>query len=162
MSDEDSTVELKDLITNWLLEEGFKVKEIDDPRAIFNFYAEDEQKRNVNVIQTWKKSTQIIIGTNAAFNEEIQLKIQRMDEKEREDFFWEIRFGLLQMNVGFGKVGLPFEKIDLINILYLDNLSKDVFMRRMFDVRRALVYVFMQVERKLGPFKQKSKFPALI
>lgn len=123
--------------------------------------AEDDQKRNVNVIQSWKKSAQIIIGTNAAFNEEIQLKIQRMDEKEREDFFWDIRFGLLQMNVGFGKVGLPFEKINLSNILYLDNLLKDVFMRRMFDVRRALVYVFMQVERKLGPFK-KSKFPALI
>jgi len=162
MSDEDSTVELKDLITNWLLEEGFKVKEIDDPLAIFNFYAEDDQKRNVNVIQNWKKPTQILIGTNAVFNEDIQLKIQRMDEKEREDFFWEIRFGLLQMNVGFGKVGLPFKKIELRNILYLDNLSKDVYMQRMFNVRRALVYVFMQVERKLGPFKQNSKIPALI
>lgn len=162
MSDEEATVELKDLITNWLLEESFQIKEIEDPMAIFNLYAEDDQKRNVNVIQNWKKSTQIAIATNAAFNEDVQLKIQRMDEKDREDFFWEIRFGLLQMNVGYSKVGLPFEKIRLINNLWLDNLSKDVFMRRMFDVRRAIVYVFMQVERKLGPFKQSSKFPALI
>lgn len=162
MSDEDSAVDLKDLITNWLLEEGFTVKEVDDPQAIFNYYAEDVDKRNVNVIQNWKKSTQILIGTNAAFPEEIILKIQRMDEKERNDFFWDLRFGLLQMNVGFGGISLPFEKVNLTSNLWLDNLSKDVFMRRMFDVRKALVFVFWTVERKFGPFKSGLKFPALI
>jgi len=162
MSDEETAVELKDLITKWLLEEGFQIKETDDLMAIFNIYAEDEQKRNVNVAQPLERPTQIAIGTNAAFQKDIQLKIQRMDEKDREDFFWEIRFGLLQMNVGFGNVGLPFEKIQLTSNVWLDNLSKDVFMRRMFDVRRALVYVFMQVERKLGPPEEGSKFPALI
>lgn len=162
MSDEDTTVDLKDTITNWLLEEGFTIKEIDDPQAIFNYFAEDEQKRNVNVIQNWKKPTQIVIGTNAAFPEEILLKIQRMDEKERKDFFWKLRFGLLQMNVGFGGIELPFEKIRLISNLWLDNLSKDVFMRRMFDVRKALLYVFWTFERKFGPVKPGSKYPALI
>lgn len=162
MSNEDSAVDLNDIITNWLLEEGFTIKEVDDPQARFNYYAEDSDKRNVNVIQLWKNLTRIIIGTNATFPEEIILKLQRMDEKERNDFFWELRLGLLQMNVGFGGISLPFEKVNLTSNLWLDNLSKDVFMRRMFDVRKALVFVFWTFERRFGPFKPDDKFLPLI
>jgi len=150
MSTTDEKIEPQDLIQKWLIQEGFKVQSIEDPKSWFNLLVEDKQGRKTNVAQQFDKVDHITIGTKLVIHELRQSKLRQMNDKERDNLFWELRLGLLDRGVGFSAITIPLKEIRVSMGIFYDGLSKDNFMRRLFDVRKALLYVAWIIERALG------------
>lgn len=149
--------EVKKRIQKWLLDEGFKVQSVSNEHASFNFVAEDAEGRKVNIIQPIKKIDQIIIATRAVLTQEQIDKLSRISEDERNRILWTLRFGLLDRGVGFSPISMPLESIQVSTVVYYDGLNKDNFMHRLFEVRKALLFIFWTIDRELGEPKPTLK-----
>lgn len=159
MSMNEKGKEVEEKIRNWLLEEGFKVKLLSNEHASFNFLAEDQEGRKVNIIQLIKDKDKILIVTKASLLEEQKQKLMKLDSETRNRILWTLRFGLLNREIGFSGIGVPLESITLSMSLYYDGMSKDKFMHRLLEVRKALLFVMWLVDRELGEPEPTVKLP---
>lgn len=162
MSTNDTKIEPQELIQKWLIEEDFKIQAVRDPNSWFNLLVEDKQGRKTNVAQQLEKVDHITIGTKLLIHKSHQSKLRQMKVEDRNNLFWELRLGLLDRGVGFSAITMPFKEITVSMGIFYDGLSKDRFIRRLFDVRKALLYVSWIIERALGEPEPSEQFPALI
>jgi hypothetical protein len=145
-----------------LLDENFKVQSVSDEHAYFNFVAENEDKRTVNIFQAINKKDRITIATRGVLLPEHLSKLSKMDANDRNRFLWTLRFGLLNRGVGFSPITMPLEFIEMSDTIYYDNLTKDNFMHKIFEVRKALLFIFWMVERELGEPEPSMTFSPIV
>jgi len=145
---------MKEKIICWLKEEKLQPKEIADPNAYFNISI-TVGGLLLHVIQRTDQIDSITVGANLVFTEE-QLKLLKdMDEKKRQEFFWELRLALLKNNeLGYFQIK-PNPPHDIREVfissrrLYYDGLTKDRLMTTIFTIHKAIFMVIWMLEQKV-------------
>jgi len=156
MSVSQECEKVKNNIQKWLLEEGYKIQSKPNKDALFQMIATGADGIKISVLQPVLKLDQIVIVTGVGLDETRQTALQAMENKERLDFLWELRFGLLNIGVSFGGISIPLKGIEMSYPIFYDGLSKDAFMHKFFDIKRAVIFVLWTFDRKFGEPKPKS------
>lgn len=147
---------LKANIQKWLLEEGFKIEVAPNPKATYGFVATDPNGLKTIVFQPKLRNDLVIALLVLNVDEVQQSQLQGMEDKERHAFLWNIRFGLLKMGVEFGGLSFPIKMVEVSAQIYYDGFTKDTFMRRLADARRAFLFITWSFDEKFGEPKPKS------
>jgi len=156
MPDITESEKVKSNIQKWLLEEGFKIQSQPNDKTLFDFLATDTKGIKTQVIQPTLKPDQVIIVIGLDIDENQQSTLQAMENKECLRFLWDLRFGLLNLGVGFSPISIPFKALQISKTIYYDGLTKNAFMEKLFDVRTAFMFVLWTFDREFGETKPKS------
>jgi hypothetical protein len=156
MSENSECEKVKANIQKWLLEEGFKIQSQPNTKTLFDFVATDVNGIKINIIQPILKLDQVVIVTSVSIDENQQSTLQLMENKKRITFLWNLRFGLLNMGVQFSPITVPFGPLEISKIIYYDGLTKNAFMEKLFEVKKAILFVFWSFSQEFGETKPKS------
>jgi hypothetical protein len=156
MPESPETEKAKSNIQKWLLEDGYKIESQPNQNTLFRFVITDISGIKTIVAQPTLSLDQIVIGAGINFDDTQQNLLQTLENKERLDFLWDLRFGLLNLNVGFLGVSLPLKGIEISKPIYYDGLTKDALLQKISEVKRAVIFVMWTFDRKFGEAKPKS------
>jgi hypothetical protein len=156
MSNVTESDKTRDTLQKWLLDEGFKIQSVPHEKASFAIMATDNQGINIHVLQPIGKYDLTVILAGITVSKEQQLALQNKDNKERLRILWELRFGLLNTGLGFGGIAMPLERLEISTQIYHDGLTKNAFMDKLAQVKRAILFVFWTIDRELGEAKPKA------
>ena len=70
-----------------------------------------------------------------------------LPQKKRQDFLWDLRFDLLMTDVEFSGLSDPLGRIGVGQPIFYDALSKDLFMQRLSEVKKALLLILWKIAR---------------
>jgi len=88
-------------IRDWLVQEGLFKEQIPDETANFHFLVNYPEDHFLDLIQPKHKDDMILIGCASEISPEQISLIKDAPEKKRENFIWDIRFGLNQLLLDF-------------------------------------------------------------
>ena len=149
-------------LQNWLVEEGYTVKLEDTPQTYFVIVSQHPVGVPVVVAQELRSKDCIQVTGRLTINEADMQRLRELPEKERIDFFWDLRFSLItnQVQFMFEPAGAEFpDKITVMSRIWYDGLTKDRFMasvQRIVDGTLLTVFKFRQ---KFGaPAPKKEQF----
>ena len=134
-------------IGQWLQEEGWQLVQETRPEFRFIIIADDGAGRKLTISQHAQKLDRVIIEAGVAIPDEQAKKIMALPRKKRQDFLWDLRFELLATDVEFSGLSEPLGRITLGQPIFYDALSKDLFMERLSEVKKALVLVVWKIAR---------------
>ena len=134
-------------IGQWLQEEGWQLAQETRPEFRFIIIADDGAGRKLTISQHSQKLDRVTIQAGVAIPDEQAKKIMALPRKKRQDFLWDLRFELLATDVEFSGLSEPLGRITLGQPIFYDALSKDLFMERLSEVKKALLLVVWKVAR---------------
>lgn len=138
-------------ITRWLLEDNWKLQETTSEQTEWAVVAEDDQGKKIVLGQVKKRPDLIVLQASITPPDDLRAKIRDMRPVEaRDELLWEIRFQLLNMGVRFSGVEVEFERIQLTNQLYLEDLPRNEFVRCLAKVQDAVLAIMWTMRRRLG------------
>ena len=132
-------------VRQWLLEEGWQLDAESRPDYKFAIVADDGSGRKLIVSQQSQKADRITIEASVSLSDDHVKKMEKLQQKKRRDFLWDLRFELLQTDVEFTGVGESLQRVVVGQPIFYDALSKDVFMQRVSEVKKALLLVLWKV-----------------
>jgi hypothetical protein len=138
------------LVEKWLDEMRFDVKVVPNANLSFNLAAENGQKRTVHIIQTIEEKDTIEMVARLDLPEQFLSRLSSMNKTTRNKLFWDLRFALLDTQLGFRAIDMPLKSVEVSTRIYLDGLTKDRFAYELFRVRQAITRVFWMIARELG------------
>jgi hypothetical protein len=101
MSNTTEGDKIGDRLQKWLLEDCYKIQSQPDKNTSFRIIATDNQGIKIQVLQPIAKPDQVVIAAGLNISEDRQHTLQSKDDKEQLRILWELRFGLLDLGVGF-------------------------------------------------------------
>lgn len=134
-------------ISGWLSEEGWKLTPETRPEFRFVVIADDGSGRKLAISQHSQKPDRVTIEGGVAFGDEQAKKFAALSAAKRQDFLWDLRFDLLATDVEFSGLGEPLRRITLAQPIFYDGLTKDAFMQRVSEVKKALLLVLWKISR---------------
>ncbi len=149
-SDTDVTQDLRPLVTEWLLAEGWQLAERSHQDATWLLEARDSAHRVLLVGQKRSRMDQVLIEATVGISPEHREGLTGLTPAARQDLAWDLRFRLLQLGLEFNGVQEPLERISLGQRIYRDGLSKDAFLQRVSLVRNGILAVIWTVARQLN------------
>lgn len=117
----------KQMIQNWLAEEGFFRKSIHDDNANFHFIINYPDEHALDIIQPKGKEDIIVIGCATEIAPEQIAMIQGAKRSVKQNFIWDIRFGLNNFLLDF-ELEHPNDELQRFIItdeIYSDGLTKN-------------------------------------
>lgn len=156
MPENTETEKVKSNIQKWLLEDGYKIESQPDQNMLFRFIVTDKSGIKTIIAQPMLILDQVVIGAGINVDNTQQSLLQTLENKERLDFLWDLRFGLLDLDVGFQGISLPLKGIEISKTIYYDGLTKDALLQKVSNVRRAVIFAMWTFDRKFGEAKPKS------
>ncbi len=138
-------------IRKWLLDEGYDVKKINDPRSHFSYSFTRAGDLHFFVLQLKNKIDSIIVFLFLGFGKEGTGTFSSMSDDKREKIRENIIVDLA--TIGCEYAFLPKEapnRIRLSKIIYYDGLSKHNFFESIGLVRRGFLLVSCILRRELG------------
>lgn len=150
MSTDTSPTEIRGKLQTWLMEDGWSIRQQSLPDTVWAFVAEDEQKRKLIVGQRSAREDEILLQGAIVIDEETGNKIAGLDEDERNNFLWDLRFELLRTNLEFQGVEIPLKQINVTERIFMDALTKDAFLQRASEVRKGVLVVLWMVNREFA------------
>jgi hypothetical protein len=142
----------------WLLSEGYRVESTTSPDTHWLLVATDESGRPLAVGQKVDRPERLMITATSQVADEHQRKFEALAKKRRDDFLWDVRFALLQTNVEFDGLNEPVGLINVGELVYLDALTKDCFMQRVSQVRKAQLLVLWKFQQLFEENPEKLGF----
>ena len=85
---------IQENIQKWLVEEGYTVKLIDDPKTYYTIITQHPTGITLIVAQEIGKRDRITIFAKIDFPEEIVKKLRELPDEELQSLLWDIRFSL--------------------------------------------------------------------
>jgi hypothetical protein len=156
MSINNEVEKVKANIQKWLLEDGYKIESQPDPKSLFRFLITDMSGIKTTIMQPLLTTDQIILAAGINYDSNQQSLLQNLENKERLNFLWDLQFGLLNLDVGFTGITLPVSFIEVSKIIHYDGLTKDAFLQRLSNVKRAVIFTMWTFDRKFGEAKPQS------
>ena len=144
-SSEEGRYQVEETIKTWLVEEGWSLTEQTQPELRFAIVAQDEAGRKLIVGQENKRPDRIVIQASVTYGPDDQKRFNALPQKKRREFLWELRFDLLQMDVEFGGLSEPLQRVSVSQLIFYDALLKDAFMQRLSEVKKALLLIMWKV-----------------
>lgn len=141
----------KGKIADWLREEGFQFKEVDDSNAYFNLMTIVGGKP-YHIFQNKGKKDSVTVVSNLEFSPE-QIKLfSKIDQAEKQSFFCNLRIALLaRQSLGDFKIKpKPPEQIEQIFIsskpIYYDVLTKSNLISTLYDIHKSVMMAVWLLE----------------
>lgn len=150
MAEETLTSRIKEKVHDWLMEDGWSLRQESFPQAIWAFVAEDRLGRKIVVGQNADKEDQVIIQGAVIFDEKTTNKIAQLPEDERNNFLWELRFELLKTDLEFSGIEIPLKSIQVSERIFFDALTKDSFLQRASQVRKGVLIIQWMMLKKFA------------
>ncbi len=149
---------IKDMIEKWTNEEGIFKEEKFNDMAYFHFIVEYPEKRHVNIFQPKERNDSILILSGINLDEEFMKRLNKLDKKERQDFMWDLRLGLLFRDDQF-RIVPDVERIQRIQFtrpIYYDELTKGKLMNALNDNFKSFLFVMWKFQQKFGELAQRE------
>ncbi len=135
--------EIKRKVTDWLKEEGLFFEEVIDPDTFFNFSIK-VAGLSMDVVKDISRDV-VLVRSAMILNRDQTRTLKAMSEKNREDFFWEVRIRLLTNNeVGAFEIKPNLEKMEIFvqaRGIFRDGLTKDRLLHSILVVHKSLTMV---------------------
>jgi len=157
MATKMSPDQIKDKVRTWLMEDGWSLRQEAPSKGLWTFVATDQFGRIIGVGQRKNKEDEVIIQGAINIDDDTNDRIMRLTEDDRNNLLWDLRFELVQTNLEFSGISLPLKRIEVVERIFLDCLTKDCFLQRTSEVRKGVLIVMWLFARKLGqppPAKQ--------
>ena len=142
--------QIKDKVQTWLMEDGWSVRQETPSMGLWTFVATDQFGRVIGVGQRKNKEDEVIIQGAINIGDDTNDRIIRLTDDDRNNLLWDLRFALVQTNLEFSGIGLPLKRIEVVERIFLDGLTKDCFLQRTSEVRKGVLIVMWLFARKLG------------
>ncbi len=149
--------ELERKLNRWLTEEDYLVKTQTNPLASFILVASNPNAGiSVTVSQNAKHPDRIEVSSQMMFGEYAK-KMADLPRREREEFFWDLRFSLVMSDVIFAMVPPenPQSVLVMKNIWY-DGLTKDRFMSAVQRVGEGALLCSWKIVHRFGYLEPKG------
>jgi hypothetical protein len=137
-------------VNTWLMEDGWSLRQESGVETIWAFVAEDRLQRKLVVGQNKARGDQLIIQGAVAVDERTSDRITKLPDDERDGFLWDLRFELLRTGIEFSGVQIPLRRIEVTGRIFFDALTKDAFLQRASEVRKAIIIIQWMLARKLA------------
>jgi len=139
--------DVKDKIKTWLVEEGWQLTEREAPDARFALVAEDQKGHKMVVSQKAAAGDRVVVQVTISLSDDDSQRFSALPEKKRQQFLWDLRFGLLQADVEFDGLTDPPKQIVVAEPIFYDALTKDLFVQRFSQVKRAMLLILWSLRR---------------
>jgi len=150
MATKMSPDQIKDKVQTWLIEDGWSVRQETPSIGLWTFVATDQFARVIAVGQRKSREDEVIIQGAINIGDDTTDRIMRLTEDDRNNLLWDLRFELVQTNLEFSGIALPLKRIEVLERIFLDGLTKDRFLQRTSEVRKGVLIVMWLFARKLG------------
>ena len=151
--------DIQQKISSWLVEENYGVKVQENPNVYFVINAQHPTGIGLAIGQEVGKKDRLVISASLNLDEDAQKRLRSLPEKERQDILWDIRFGLIALDVQFQMIpnGNMPTVIQVSKLLYYDGVTKDRFMGLVQKVTDSLLLVVWKLQRKFGASAPKEE-----
>jgi len=150
MTTEMSSEQIKDQVRTWLMEDGWSLRQETPPQTLWAFLAEDQFGRKIVVGQRANREDEVVIQGSVNIGDDTTDRIDRLNEDERNTLLWDLRFELVKTNLEFSGISIPLKRVEVIERIFLDGLTKGRFLQRTSEVRKGVLIVMWVLARKLG------------
>jgi len=150
MTSEMSSNQIKDLVRTWLMEDGWSLRQETPGQSLWAFVAEDQFGRKIVVGQRVGKDDEVVIQGAVNISDDTTDRIGRLSEDERNNLLWDLRFELVKTNLEFSGISLPLKRIEVVERIFQDGLTKDSFLQRASEVRKGVLIVLWILARKFA------------
>ncbi|TAN37060.1 MAG: DUF2299 domain-containing protein [Candidatus Methanoperedens sp.] len=148
-------------IKEWLSEDGMYKDKLADDKAYFHFIVEIPQGsgRIIDIIQPKNRDDLIIVGNGLMISPEHLEKLREMDETEKAEFLWDIKFGLLFRESSFQIIpeGNNPERVQFTREIYYDGLNKNKLMESLRENFRCNLFVIWKFNKQFGEIVSGSE-----
>ncbi len=143
---------IKHQIQDWLSEEGILQKSIPEKTSFFNFVVNFPHRSpfTINVVAPKDKIDLILLITRLGINPVHVNSLKSLKLDEREEFYWDLRFALLNLETEFNmkmEDGL-LKYVELIIPIYKDGLSKNELFRMLRYMHKARLMIIWKFTQK--------------
>lgn len=147
--------EIIEKVTKWLRDEAYEPEEVPHTHPDVTYFAKIriDEKSGFHIGFSVKNSDNVPISKIIAFKQDYQKAYASLSTVEQNRFFFDLKLGLLQMNVLYNleKGVRQLESIEVFKPIYFDGLTKDKFFDTVFTVHNAI-----EIARiKLGQFRDR-------
>ncbi len=134
-----NSIDLKNKITNWLLEEGISVNQI--PDTVNEFRLRINNAGYFLDILKEKESKRLICYGTISFHENTVKALSKLNKKGKADFLNALHLELTKLKPGYSFQSSDNENISTVTIdqlVYLEDLTKTLLMDALISVRKSL------------------------
>ena len=149
-------------VQGWLMDEGWQVGEHHEDTLLWALTAGDQGGRKITVGQPRDRADMIIIQAGVHTDDGIRRKIAGMGKQERNQFYFDLQYALLQMGVEYAGIGDPFERLVALQRIYSEALNRDVFIQRAILVRNAQVMIFLKIAALMNEGVEMTQSPVWV
>ena len=142
--------QIKERIQTWLMEDGWSLRQETSDRNLWVFIAEDQFGRKIVVGQRVGKKDEVVIQGAVNIDDDVTDKIGRLPDDERNNILWDLRFELVRTNLEFSGISFPLKRVEVIERLFLDALTKDNFLQRASEVRKGILIVVWVLSKRFA------------
>ena len=132
-------------IWQWLSEEGWQLTSETRPDFRFVVVADDGSGKKLIISQHTQKPDRVAVEGIVSVSDDHAEKIAALPSRRRQEFLWDLRFDLLATDVEFSGLGEPLQRVNLAQPIFYDALTKDTFMQRVSEVKKALLLVLWKI-----------------
>lgn len=141
---------IEDKVHGWLMEDGWKLQKHTVPDASWAFIAEDPSIRKIVVGQKVGRDDQLLLQAAVIPDENVATQLDQLDEDERNNFLWDLRFELLRAGIDFDGVTVPLKQVAVMMRISTDALTKDTFVQRLGQVHKGVILIQWMIARKFA------------
>jgi len=143
------------------MSEGWQIAEQSHPNMAWLIRAEDSSKRRILVGQSRNRPDYIHLEGRVQVAEDHRKRFEALPESKRREALWELRFRLLSMNVEFTGVTEPVLGVGITQRIYLDNLTRDLFIQRFLIICNAIIAVIWSMTKDVEGVEAPAESAAL-
>lgn len=148
-------------VQGWLMSEGWRITEQPHPSMTWLIRAEDASQRKILIGQSKTRPDHLHLEGSVHVSDDHRKRFESLPEAKRRDALWELRFRLLAMNVEFAGVAEPMQGVVITQRIYLDGLTRDIFLQRFLTVCNAVVAVIWSMIKDLEGIEPPAESAAL-
>lgn len=141
--------QVREKLTAWLLADGYTLREGASQEAAWLLVIEDAARRRYIVGQKHDRPDVVMLQGTLTLGEEHAQQVDALGEREREDFFYELRFRLLGLGLDFQGVSHPLRQVTLNEHLYTEDMTRNELFRALKRVRHGIIAGIWMIAHKL-------------
>jgi len=133
----DNTTRHQQKFKGWLSLLFPSVLEVQDDTALWHLRGDDGQGNYIDVAQPLERAQMVVIQVNVALLGSVKRQLSDLHPLERKHFICDLRLQILSFDVGFQGIADPLDIIMLTKGLFLDTVTRDLFLQSVTTIDRA-------------------------
>jgi len=136
-------------IRRWLAQEGWSVRDVDDPRSSFNVMVALKGTPGINIFQLHDHVDHITLSEHWVYPGDVRLLLGRLSDEQLREVVWNIYRDVSMMGIEFLGFDTPSTEMTLRSYVYFDGLTKDALVQRILMTIRGIMLAGRALVRAL-------------